>query len=172
MRRKMVELKAGDKAPLFTLPASDGKSLRLGSLLGKKEVILYFYPKDNTPGCTREACGFQEALAGFKKAKAVVLGLSKDSVASHQRFAEKFNLSFPLLSDLDTEVCKAYGVYQLKKNYGREYWGIVRSTFIIGLDGRIIACFYGVKVNGHVEAVLATLKEAQTARKRKKPQSK
>lgn len=142
--------------------------LSLQSFLGKSDVILYFYPKDNTPGCTQEACSFQEALAGLKKAKAVVLGISRDSVSAHQRFVQKFGLSFPLLSDPDAIVCKAYGVYQLKKNYGREYWGIDRSTFIIGVDGRIIECFRHVKVKGHVESVILALKEAQGARKQNK----
>ncbi|MBN4054742.1 peroxiredoxin, partial [Nitrospira defluvii] len=132
----------------------------------------YFYPKDNTPGCTKEACDFEENAEALKKAKSVVLGVSRDSIASHGRFVEKYGLSFPLLSDPDTVVCKAYGVYRLKKNYGREYWGIERSTFIIGLDGKLIQLYRRVKVKGHAEAVLADLKAAQVARKRKKTVSK
>lgn len=160
-----IVLNIGDKAPAFVLPSGDGKEVDLASFKGKKDVILYFYPKDNTPGCTREACGFQEAFPEIEHSEAVVLGVSRDSPASHQRFSQKYNLSFPLLSDPDALVCKSYGVYKLKKNYGREYWGIERSTFVIDLEGKIAEVFRCVKVNGHIEKVLSVIASLQASRK-------
>ncbi len=155
----MTQLKAGDEAPSFSLCAGSGETIELKSFQGKKNVVLYFYPKDSTPGCTTEACDFRDAVRGLNQADTVVLGVSRDSVKSHERFAEKQQLNFPLLSDPEAEVCTAYGVYQLKKNYGREYMGIVRSTFIIDKAGKVACAIYGVKVKGHVDAVLGTLAE-------------
>jgi len=151
------ELEVGDDAPDFTLSSGDGKEAHLASFKGKKEVILYFYPKDDTPGCTQEACEFQEASSQLEASGVVVLGVSRDSLASHQRFAEKYKLSFPILSDPDAVICKAYGVYKLKKNYGKEYWGIERSTFVIDRSGKLAKVFRGVRVKGHVEAVLSAI---------------
>ncbi len=157
--QKPVELKTGDEAPTFVLPSDRGEDVDLQSFRGKKNVVLYFYPKDSTPGCTTEACNFRDAVFEFNKVDTVVLGVSRDSVASHQRFVEKQGLNFPLLSDADGKVCEAYGVYRLKKNYGREYMGILRSTFIIGKDGRIKHAIYGVKVKGHADGVLFAVQE-------------
>lgn len=143
----------GSKAPAFTLPASGGKEISLADYAGKK-VILYFYPKDSTPGCTREACAFRDALGRFTRRQAVVLGVSPDSVRSHDRFRDKHGLPFPLLSDEGHEVARAYGVWVKKSQYGREYMGVERSTFVIGADGRIKAVFRKVKVDGHADEVL------------------
>lgn len=129
-------LEIGTVAPDFELPDQDGVTHRLSDYQGKK-VVLYFYPKDNTPGCTKQACGFAERYPQFLEKGAVVLGVSKDSVASHKKFQEKFNLPFTLLSDLEHKVIEAYGVWQEKKNYGRTYMGIVRSTYLIDEKGRI-----------------------------------
>ncbi|MBI2104348.1 MAG: thioredoxin-dependent thiol peroxidase [Candidatus Omnitrophica bacterium] len=152
-------LKPGDAAPPFSLQAGDGKTVVLSDFRGRK-VVLYFYPKDDTPGCTREACGFRDALPRAARSGAVVLGVSRDPLPSHQRFAEKFRLTFPLLSDPDAAVCKAYGVYKQKSLYGRTYWGIERMTFLIDEEGRIARIFPHVKVDGHVDAVLQALKGA------------
>ena len=149
-------LKIGDKAPTFSLPTGDGKTLALKDLKGKK-VVLYFYPKDNTSGCTKEACSFQENSSAVKKKKAIVLGVSADSSSSHAKFATKYDLSFPLLSDEKKEVLKAYGVWKEKSMYGRKYMGIERTTFIIDEDGKIAQIFPRVKVDGHTEEVLAAL---------------
>lgn len=150
-------LHEGDKAPDFTLPQTDGSSFSLKSCKGKN-IILYFYPKDMTPGCTMEACDFRDSSIKLKKLGAVVLGVSKDSVERHQKFTDKEKLNFPLLSDEDGQVCKAYGVWQQKTLYGKKFMGIVRSTFVIGKTGKIVKVFDKVKVNGHVEEVLETLK--------------
>ena len=150
-------LTVGDPAPDFSLATASGRALTLSELRGKK-VVLYFYPKDDTPGCTKEACSFQGHLGQFTKARAVVLGVSRDGAASHQRFADKFHLAFPLLCDPDASVCKAYGVYQQKSMYGRTYWGIERTTFIIDEQGRIATIFPKVSVDGHAEAVLQALR--------------
>ena len=149
-------MRPGQPAPPFSLTAGDGKTVTLAALRGKT-VVLYFYPKDDTPGCTREACGFRDALPRFVRSRAVVLGVSRDPLPSHQRFAEKFRLTFPLLSDPDAAVCKAYGVYKQKSLYGRTYWGIERTTFLIDEEGRIARIFPSVKVDGHVDAVLQAL---------------
>src|SRR5215203_2022529 len=132
-------LQVGDKAPLFDLMADDGKQIRLKDLKGKT-VILYFYPKDDTPGCTKEACAFRDDYAKLSK-MAVLLGVSLDDVKSHQKFKTKFDLPFPLLSDQSAAISKAYAVYKKKSMYGRSFWGIERSTFIIGPDGKIRAIF-------------------------------
>jgi len=164
----MPNLNPGDEAPLFTLPSIAGE-VALKSYREKKRVILYFYPKDNTPGCTRQACAFRDASAEIKKANAVVLGVSLDTIESHRRFAEKYSLPFTLLSDSDASVSKSYGVYKLKKMYGREFWGIERSTFLIDLAGRIIRAFPKVKVDAHLSEVLAELQGAkETGRSREK----
>ncbi len=154
----MSQLKVGEKAPAFALKTGTGETVRLADFLGKC-VVLYFYPKDDTPGCTKEACSFQDNRVQLTKAGAVVLGISRDSVDSHQRFAKKFSLQFPLLSDPDASVCKAYGVYGQKSMYGRLFMGIERTTFVIDPQGRIARIFPKVKVDGHTEEVLETLKE-------------
>jgi peroxiredoxin Q/BCP len=154
-------LNPGDEAPLFTLSSSEGGEVDLKSYRNKKNVILYFYPKDNTPGCTKQACAFRDTLAEMKKANGVILGVSLDSIESHQRFIQKYTLPFILLSDSDAAVSKAYGVYKLKKMYGREFWGIERSTFLIDLNGRIVQSFPRVKVDGHIDEVLFALKQAE-----------
>jgi len=163
--RPIKRLGVGDQAPRFALKTSGGKTVRLSDFLGKT-VVLYFYPKDDTPGCTKEACSFQEALPRLHSAEAVVLGISCDEVASHQRFADKFHLTFPLLSDPDASVSKAYGVYKQKSMYGRTYWGIERATFLIDGQGRIITIFPKVQVDGHAQEILQALhKPVETARR-------
>jgi peroxiredoxin Q/BCP len=150
------KLKVGQAAPDFVLEATDGTEVRLSDLKGKN-VVLYFYPRDNTPGCTREACAFRDGLAKLKRKRTVVLGVSTDGVASHRRFSEKFDLNFPLLADIDHKVAELYGAWQEKNMYGRKTMGIVRSTFLIGADGKIAEIFPRVKVDGHFEEVLAAL---------------
>lgn len=150
-------LEVGAKAPDFSLPDQEGNRLSLKGLKGK-QVVLYFYPKDDTSGCTKEACDFRDNLAPIKKAGVVVIGVSMDGKASHQKFIAKYELPFALLSDEDAAICKAYGVYKEKSMYGRKYWGIERSTFVIDADGRLKALFRKVKVPGHVNEVLAALK--------------
>lgn len=151
------ELVVGEKAPEFSLPDQDGSTVTLKSLKGK-QVVLYFYPKDDTSGCTKEACDFRDSLAPIKKMGAVVLGVSMDGKVSHQKFIVKYGLPFGLLSDEDASTSKAYGVYKEKSMYGRKYWGIERSTFVIDATGRIKALFRKVTVPGHIDEVLATLK--------------
>ncbi|HET6267603.1 MAG TPA: thioredoxin-dependent thiol peroxidase [Acidobacteriota bacterium] len=151
-------LKVGSKAPQFTLESDEGKKIALKDFLGKK-VVLYFYPKDDTPGCTKEACSFTENNAALKKAGAVVLGVSADSVESHGKFKRKYDLSFPLLSDPKREVIGKYGVWQEKNMYGKKMMGIVRTTYIIDSEGKVAAIFPKVKVDGHTEKVLEKLKE-------------
>lgn len=156
----MAEIPAvGKKAPAFTLPASPGGKLKLSEFAGEKNVILYFYPRDNTPGCTQEACDFRDNFARLHAADTVVLGVSTDSIGSHQKFAEKFSLPFPLLSDEDHAVAEKYGVWVEKKNYGKTYMGLQRATFLIGKDGKIKAAWPNVKVKGHVDEVAAKLAE-------------
>lgn len=137
-------LEIGTKAPDFKLPDQDGNMRSLSEFAGKK-VILYFYPKDNTPGCTKQACGFSELYPQFLEKDAVVLGVSKDSVASHKKFQEKFHLSFTLLSDTELEAIKAYDVWQEKKNYGKVSMGVVRTTYLIDEKGIIVKAFGKVK---------------------------
>lgn len=149
-------LDIGTKAKNFTLQNQDGKEVSLSDFKGKK-IVLYFYPKDNTPGCTREAQGFKEHIDEFTKKNAVVIGISKDSVKSHNNFSCKYELPFNILSDESTEIIDAYGAWQLKKNYGREYMGIVRSTYIIDEKGNVAKTYKVAKVDGHVEQVLADL---------------
>jgi peroxiredoxin Q/BCP len=150
-------LKIGDKAPEFDLPATGrDTSLRLKELRGKK-VILYFYPRDNTTGCTKEACSFNDHLKPIHSTGAVVLGISADSLESHERFAATYGLKFPLLSDPSRKTIKAYGVWKEKTLYGRKFMGIERSTFVIDEKGKIAAIFRKVKVNGHTEEVLENM---------------
>ena len=151
-------LKIGDKAPAFALETDSGEKLALKDFKGKT-VVLYFYPKDLTPGCTQESCDFRDALSGFKKMKAVVLGVSKDPVTSHAKFKEKHDLTFPLLADVEGKVCVAYGVWREKMLYGRKFMGIVRMTFVIGPDGKIVRIYDKVKVKGHIEQILVDLSD-------------
>lgn len=150
-------LKAGDKAPDFKVLSDQGKEVTLSQFLGKKDVILYFYPKDNTSGCTQEACSFRDNMPRFDTKKAVVLGVSPDSVKSHQGFIQKQNLNFNLLSDPEHKVAEAYGAWGEKSMYGKKYMGILRSTFIIGKDGTIKKVYEKVKPEGHAEEVLQAL---------------
>ena len=149
-------LKVGDKAQYFSAPADGGGKIKLKDLRGKK-VVLYFYPKDNTPGCTTEACDFRDNIALFAKQGAAVLGASPDSVASHDRFKSKFDLPFPLISDPEHEIAEAYGVWQEKSLYGRKFMGIVRSTFVIDDKGKIAEIYSKVRVKDHVSSLLKTL---------------
>ncbi len=144
----------GKKAPPFKLEDQSGKSISSTSLKGKA-YVLFFYPKDNTPGCTTESCDFRDQEENFRAAGVTVLGVSPDSVKSHVGFANKHELPFSLLSDPEKELANAYGVWVLKKNYGREYWGIVRSTFLVGSNGKVLAEWRKVRVKEHVQAVLA-----------------
>jgi peroxiredoxin Q/BCP len=148
----------GEKAPDFCLPNQDNEEVCLRDLAGSW-VVLYFYPKDNTPGCTTEALDFTAHLSEFEALGATVLGVSPDSVKKHRNFIAKKELKVTLLADEEKEVCRAYGVWQLKKNYGREYMGVVRSTFLIDPDGVVRAKWEKVRVKGHVEEVLETLRE-------------
>ena len=152
----MATLKVGSKAPDFTLQAGDGKEVSLKNLKGRK-AVLYFYPKDNTPGCTKEACTFNENLKILEKKGTVVIGVSADSVASHKKFAEKYSLTFPLLSDEKKEMIKKYGVWKEKSLYGKKFMGIERTTFVIDEHGVIVKIFPKVKVDGHVDEVLEAL---------------
>lgn len=151
------ELKEGDKAPAFTLLNDRGKKVALKDYLGKT-VVLYFYPKDDTPGCTQEACDFKDNFKQLGKLKTVVLGVSKDSVEKHRKFKEKYSLPFDLLSDESTEMIQKYGVWKEKSLYGRKYMGIERSTFIIDGKGIITKIFPKVKVSGHVDEILELIK--------------
>ena len=144
-------------APDFTLQDKDGNDVRLSDFAGKR-VVLYFYPRDNTPGCSRQACAFAAAYDGFRELDAVVIGVSKDSVASHQRFAEKLNLPFILLSDQEHQVIEAYGAWQEKKNYGKVSMGTVRCTYVIGPDGRIEKVMPKVKPDTNAAEILEYLK--------------
>lgn len=147
----------GDKAPEFTLPAEDGEDISLKSLRGSP-LVLYFYPKDDTPGCTKEACGFRDALPDFSGLDATVIGISKDSVAKHAKFKAKHGLTFRLGSDENGDVCERYGVWKEKNMYGRKFLGIERSTFLIDGDGLIRNVWRKVRVPGHVDQVLDAVK--------------
>ncbi len=149
-------LNVGDTAPEFTLPDKDGNMVSLADFKGKK-VILYFYPKDNTPGCTRQACAFAAAYEGFKALDAVVIGVSKDSAASHVKFAEKYSLPFILLADTNLEVIQAYGVWQEKTMYGKKTMGVTRTTYIISEDGLIEKVMPKVKPDTNAAEILAYL---------------
>ncbi|MBT9258677.1 MAG: thioredoxin-dependent thiol peroxidase [Clostridiales bacterium] len=151
-----MPLKVGDMAPDFTLRDENEKEVRLSDFRGQK-VVLYFYPKDDTPGCTREACAFRDQFAGFRDLEAVVLGVSRDSAESHRRFKEKYQLPFPLLSDPDHQVAEAYGVWKEKTMFGKKSFGIERTTFVIDEAGRIQAIFRNIKPEEHVEKAYAAL---------------
>jgi len=152
-----MTLEAGDRAPAFTAPTDGGGKFKLSDHKGKT-VILYFYPKDDTSGCTAESCAFRDALPDFRKAKAVVAGISRDSVESHDKFKKKHGLSFPLISDAEGKICEAYGTWVEKSMYGRKYMGIERSTFLIDGKGVVREVWRKVKVPGHVDAVLKAVK--------------
>ena len=151
-----LKLKPGDQAPLFSVPTQDGSQVSLADFKGK-EVILYFYPRDDTPGCTKEACAFRDEFAAFKKRGAVVLGVSTDSAKSHTKFAQKLKLPFPLLADENRSIVQAYGVWGQKSFMGRKYMGTHRVTFLIGPDGKIKQIWPEVKPLEHAKEVLAAL---------------
>jgi peroxiredoxin Q/BCP len=153
-----MALQVGQLAPDFTLPASNGEMVSLSDFRGKN-IVLYFYPKDMTPGCTTEACDFRDYHGKFSDLNAVILGVSTDSVERHKKFIEKYDLPFLLLADENHEVAEKYGVWKLKKNFGKEYMGIERSTFIIDEEGKLVKEWRNVKVKGHVEEALAYIAE-------------
>jgi len=152
-----MSVEIGDKAPSFTLPTDGGGKVSLKDFKGKP-VVLYFYPKDDTSGCTAEACAFRDQLPDFSKLKTAVIGVSRDSAASHDKFKTKYQLPFPLASDEDGKVCEAYGVWAEKSMYGRKYMGIERSTFLIDRNGILYGVWRKVKVPGHAQAVLDSVK--------------
>ena len=154
----MSPIDPGKKAPTFSLPDQTGKIHALADYAGRP-VVLYFYPKDDTPGCTTESCAFQANLPKFKKSKAAVLGLSVLDSKSKAKFADKYGLEFPLLADEDHAVMEKYGVWQEKSMYGKKYMGVARTTFLIGPDGKVVKRWDGVKVDGHAEEVLAAVEE-------------
>lgn len=154
-----VELKIGDPAPDFTVEDDSRRQVSLSDFRGRK-VVLYFYPKDDTPGCTIEACAFRDGLSQIEATGAAVLGVSVDSVDSHQNFKQKYNLNFPLLSDANKEIVQKYGVWKLKSMYGRTYMGIERTTFLIDEEGRIARVFPKVDVNIHYQEILEALRPA------------
>jgi peroxiredoxin Q/BCP len=149
-------LREGDRAPDFELRADTGETVRLSDF-GGQPVVLYFYPKDDTPGCTKQACGLRDAYDEYERRGAVILGVSPDSEASHASFKEKYSLPFTLLSDPDRTVAQAYDVWREKTNYGKKSMGILRSTFVIDAEGNVVRAFYGVKPDGHAEKILAAL---------------
>ncbi len=151
----MSRLEVGAKAPVFTLPDSEGNMVSLDGFRGSR-VVVYFYPKDSTPGCTKEACQFNDHLDEFKKAGITILGISPDSGQSHQRFSEKYGLAIKLLSDVDRSTMKAYGAFGTKVMYGKQTEGVIRSTFLIGPDGTVERAWYNVKADGHASKVLET----------------
>jgi|SRR5579875_59006 len=153
-----MTIEIGMQAPNFTLEAHTGEKVTLSDLKGKN-VVLYFYPKDMTPGCTTEACDFRDRFENFSELNAVILGISPDPVDRHQKFVEKHGLPFLLLADTDHKIAKSYGVWKLKKNFGKEYMGIERSTFIIDKEGRIVKEWRKVQVKGHVEEALNYIRE-------------
>lgn len=151
----------GTPAPDFSLPSSAGKTIRLDDFAGKKTVVLYFYPKADTPGCTKEACGFRDAIAEYDRANVAVLGISPDPVKDVEKFAAKFHLNFPLLADADHAVAEKYGVWQEKSMYGKTYMGVARTTFVIGKDGKIADVFEKVKPEGHDREVLERIRRSE-----------
>ncbi len=154
----MAELKVGAKAPNFFLDGNDGQKYSLKDFKGKK-IVLYFYPKDDTSGCTKEACSFRDNLSVIKRKGAIVVGVSPDPVKSHEKFSSKYDLNFLLLSDENKEMLQSFGVWQEKSMYGRKYMGVVRTTFIINEQGAISHIFPKVKVDGHTEEILKALAE-------------
>lgn len=151
-----MKLEIGNKAPSFSLTSDEGEIIDLSDLKGKN-IVLYFYPKDDTPGCTIEAQDFTKRIKDFEKLDCIVLGISKDNIASHCKFIEKYNLAFNLLADENVEVCQKYGVIKEKSMFGKKYMGIDRSTFLVDKLGKIAHIWRGVKVNGHVDEVLEVL---------------
>ncbi len=149
-------IEPGKKAPSFSLPDQAGKVHSLADYAGKP-VVIFFYPKDDTPGCTKESCAFQDNLPRFKNSKAAVFGMSMLDAKSKAKFAKKFDLTFPLLADEDHAVMEKYGVWQEKSMYGRKYMGVARTTYLIGADGKVVKRWDGVKVDGHAEEVLAAV---------------
>ena len=149
----------GDKAPAFSLEDQSGKTVKLSDFKGRK-VVVYFYPKDDTPGCTREACAFRDEHSALQKAGAVVLGISPDSGPSHAKFAGKYKLSFPLLADTDHSVSEKFGAWGEKTLYGRKFMGIIRSTFLVDEAGKVARVWPKVKVDGHVDQVLEAVRES------------
>jgi len=147
-------LQVGQSAPRFRLDSSTGQPIALDDLLGKKMVVIYFYPRADTPGCTTEACGFRDAIGEYDKAGVAVLGISPDSIQDVTRFAQKYTLNFPLLADPEHKVAEQYGVWREKNLHGRKYWGVVRTTFVIDANGRIVQVFRNVKPAGHQQQVL------------------
>ena len=154
----MPRPQVGDKAPEINLPANNDKNVSLKNYKGRNNVVLYFYPKDDTPGCTVEACGFRDAIKDVQAQDAIVLGVSPDGISKHEKFVEKFKLPFLLLADEDKKTCKNYGVWVEKSMYGRKYMGVDRTTFVIGKDGKIAKVFEKVKPQGHELEVLECLK--------------
>jgi peroxiredoxin Q/BCP len=153
----VAEPTEGDSAPDFELPADDGRRIRLSDFRGRR-VVLYFYPKDDTPGCTTQACDFRDALRGLSEEGAVVLGVSPDPVRSHAEFRAKLDLNFPLLADEDHSVAEGYGVWKEKMMYGNRYWGVERSTFLIDASGRVAKVWRRVIPEGHAEEVVAAVR--------------
>ncbi len=149
----------GDQAPAVAVSSDDGKVLDLASYRDKRNVVLYFYPKDNTPGCTKESVNFQAELEKIRELDGEVVGVSPDSVASHQRFKDKYGFSFPLLADVDKEVCRSFGVWTQKSMFGKKYYGVQRATFIIGKDGIVKKVWPKVSVSGHAAEVIAALQQ-------------
>lgn len=154
----IITLKEGDKAPDFELADQNGNNTELSAFKGKK-VVLYFYPRDDTPGCTKEACDFRDNVKKLKSMNVEVIGISNDDMESHKRFAEKYHLPFALLCDTQKAVSKEYGVYEEKEKFGKKYWGITRSTFVIDKNGNIKKIFYKVDPEQHIEEVLHSVKE-------------
>jgi peroxiredoxin Q/BCP len=154
----MALIDSGKKAPAFSLPDQQGTKHALADYAGQP-VVLYFYPKDDTPGCTKESCAFQDNLPKFKKSKAAVLGVSVLNSASKAKFAAKYGLTFPLLADEDHAVMEKYGVWQEKSMYGKKYMGVARTTYLVGPDGKVARRWDGVKVDGHAEEVLAAVEQ-------------
>ncbi|HWP41437.1 MAG TPA: thioredoxin-dependent thiol peroxidase [Tepidisphaeraceae bacterium] len=147
-------LQIGQSAPRFRLDSSTGKPIGLDDLLGKKMVVIYFYPRADTPGCTTKACGFRDAIDEYDKAGVAVLGISPDSIQDVTRFAQKYRLNFPLLADPEHKVAEQYGVWREKSLYGRKYWGVARTTFVVDRHGKVVQVFQNVKPAGHEQQVL------------------
>ena len=149
----------GKPAPKFDLPASTSETIGLDQFKGKKTVVLYFYPRADTPGCTKEACGFRDALADYDRANIAVLGISPDEPRDVQKFAQKFHLNFPLLADADHSIAEKYGTWQEKSMYGKRYFGAARTTFVIGKGGKVLHVFEKVKPEGHDQQVLEWIRQ-------------
>lgn len=159
LKPSSITLQVGDAAPHFDMPADSGRNVKLSDFKGEKNVVLYFYPKDDTPGCTLEAKDFRDLVKDFAFEDTIVIGVSKDDIKSHCKFRDKYELSFALASDKETDVCERYGVWTEKSMYGRKYMGIQRSTFLIGMDGTIAAIWSKVSVTGHAHEVLEAAKQ-------------